>query len=101
MEGSPTNTTGSPYNKKKTKKTKLNNLVSNSDAVPGKKAVKKKAPIAPSMYGKANQGIIGKAPKSNVVKPTYMKAVEQDKKRKKKRAQGRNQMSSARKSMGY
>jgi len=91
MEGSPTNTTGAPsYKKKKTNKTNLNNLVSNPQAVPGKKAVNKKAPIAPSMYGKANQGIIGKAPKSNVVRPSYMKAVEQAKKRNKKRAQGRN-----------
>jgi hypothetical protein len=70
------------------------------DKVPGRNAVKKKAPVNPSMYGKANQGRIDSS-KSNVSRPKYKKAVQADTKKKKKTAQGRNQMKNARASMGF
>jgi len=83
----------SPYGK-----SKLNRP--SGQEVPGNRAVKDKAPVAPSMYGYANQGNKGNSV-SNAKKPNYKKAVKADTKKKTKRAQGRNQMKNARASMGF
>jgi hypothetical protein len=54
-----TNTPSPNYKAKKT------------STVPGYSAVKKKAPVAKSMYGKANQGKTSTGNKSNAPKPKY------------------------------
>jgi len=88
----PTDMTGSMFGR-----SKLNRP--SGQEVPGQRAVKDKAPVTPSMYGNANQGNIGNS-ESTSPKPNYKKAVQADTKKKKKRAQGRNQMRNARASMG-
>jgi len=93
-----TNSKGKPSKQKKAPTMSRGTRAGNS--VPGNRAVKKKAPVAPSMYGYANQGNKGNSV-SNAKKPDYKKAVKADTKKKTKRAQGRNQMKNARASMGF
>jgi|TARA_R110000823_G_scaffold254737_1_gene376982 hypothetical protein len=95
----PTTISTSPYGKSKPFLSLILNRPSGNE-VPGNRAVTKKAPVADSMYGYANQGNKGNSV-SNAKKPNYKKAVQADTKKKKKRAQGRNQMRNARASMGF
>tara|TARA_R110001606_G_scaffold173636_1_gene319989 strand:- start:263 stop:574 length:312 start_codon:yes stop_codon:yes gene_type:complete len=93
-----TNSRGKPSKQKKAPK--MSRGTRAGDSVPGNRAVKKKAPVAPNMYGYANQGIKGNSV-SNAKKPNYKKAVQADTKKKKRMERGRKTHDAAKKLMGF